>query len=97
MNEIRCPPDGWVAMLVLGKFTRGYLYIPDLGISLPYKAGDVVSFRSWALKHFISHFQGNRYVGSIFYFLWHFQMVGDTVVTVVLHIYQVVIIVYSSL
>jgi hypothetical protein len=56
------PPDGWVAMVVLGNFTGGHLYIPDLGISLPYNAGDVIFFRSWALKHFISHFQGNRYV-----------------------------------
>jgi hypothetical protein len=60
--DIKDPPDGWLAMVVLGRFTGGHLYFPDLGISLEYKAGDVIFFRSWALKHFISHFQGNRYV-----------------------------------
>jgi hypothetical protein len=61
-RDINDPPDGWVAMLVLGEFIEGHLYVPDLGISLPYKAGDVIFFRSWALKYLISLFQGNRYV-----------------------------------
>jgi hypothetical protein len=31
-RDVKDPPDGWVAMVVLGKFTGGHLYIPDLDI-----------------------------------------------------------------
>ena len=54
------PPDGWVAMIVLGNYEHGELCLPDIGVILPYKARDVVFLR--ALRHFISQFQGNRYV-----------------------------------
>ena len=61
-RDVLDPPDGWVAMVVLGEYENGELCLPDIGVQLPYKARDVVFLRSWALKHFIREFQGNRYV-----------------------------------
>ena len=61
-RDVLDPPDGWVAMVVLGNYENGELCLPDIGVALPYKARDVVFFRSWALKHFIRDFRGNRYV-----------------------------------
>jgi hypothetical protein len=61
-RDVLDPPDGWVAMIVLGNYENGELVLPDIGVALPYKARDVVFIRSWALKHFIREFQGNRYV-----------------------------------
>jgi len=55
--------DGWAVMIVLGVFKGGELVLPDLGISLPYRPGDVVFLRSKALYHFIKKFKGiERYV-----------------------------------
>ena len=57
------PPDGWAAMVVLGRFTGNpNLCVPEIRVALPYNAGDVVFLRSWALKHYIRMFQGPRYV-----------------------------------
>jgi hypothetical protein len=56
------PPDGWVVMVVLGTFKGANLCFPEIGVALPYQARDVVFVRSWALKHFIRLFEGNRYV-----------------------------------
>jgi hypothetical protein len=56
------PPDGWAAMVVLGKFNGANLCFPEIGVALPYQARDVVFVRSWALKHFIRRFSGERYV-----------------------------------
>jgi hypothetical protein len=61
-RDTKNPPDGWVAIDALGNYQGAYLCIPDIGISSPYQEGDVVFFRSWALKHFVRHFQGERYV-----------------------------------
>jgi hypothetical protein len=62
-RDVKDPPEGWVAMLVLGNFRRGNLCIPDLGLKLLYQAGDIVFMRSWALKHFITQYEGDqRYV-----------------------------------
>lgn len=56
------PRNGWVAMAVFGDYEGGELYLPDLCIRLPYKKGDIVFVRSWALRHFVSAFKGVRYV-----------------------------------
>jgi hypothetical protein len=62
-RDVKELPDGWVGMLVFGDYKDGHLFLPDLGIALPYKSGDVVFIRSWALKHFINAYQGTeRYV-----------------------------------
>jgi hypothetical protein len=62
-RDVKEPPDGWVGMLVFGSYSDGHFYLPDLGIILPYEAGDIVFIRSWALKHFISAYTGTqRYV-----------------------------------
>jgi hypothetical protein len=62
-RDVKEPPDGWVGMLVFGSYSDGHLCLPDLRIALPYKAGDIVFIRSWALKHFITAYKGTqRYV-----------------------------------
>jgi hypothetical protein len=62
-RDVKEPPDGWVGMLVFGNYTRGNLCLSDLGIALPYEPGDIVFIRSWALKHFITSYNGTqRYV-----------------------------------
>jgi hypothetical protein len=61
-RDLKDPPDGWVAMVVFGEYTDGRLCLPDINVALPYRSGDVVFLRSWALKHFIWPFVGTRYV-----------------------------------
>jgi hypothetical protein len=62
-RDVKEPPYGWVGMLVFGNYKDGHLCLSDLGITLPYEAGDVVFIRSWALKHFITAYEGTqRYV-----------------------------------
>ena len=62
-RDVKEPPDGWVGMLVFGNYWNARLCLPDLGIVLPYEAGDIVFIRSWALKHFITAYKGTeRYV-----------------------------------
>lgn len=57
------PPKGWVAMVVVGNYTRRNLFIPHLGIAIPYQTGDIVFIRSWMLLHFINEYSGpERYV-----------------------------------
>lgn len=56
------PRNGWVAMAVFGCYEGGELYLPDILLRLPYKNGDIVFMRSWALQHFVSAFNGTRYV-----------------------------------
>jgi hypothetical protein len=51
-------PQGWVCMVVLGEFTEGGIVLPDLGVELPFQAGNVVFMRSWALWHFLKEYQG---------------------------------------
>ena len=60
LNDI---PDGWTAMVPLGNYEGGELYLPDIGVRLPYRPRDVVFFRSRLLRHFTDYFNGvPRYV-----------------------------------
>ena len=59
-RDVKDPPDGWVAMAVFGNYKNGELYLPDMKLSLSYKPRTVVFLRSWALRHFIGHFEGDR-------------------------------------
>jgi hypothetical protein len=61
-RDVMDPRNGWVAMVVFGNYEGGELYLPDLLIRLPYKDGDIVFLRSWALRHFFHAFKGMRYV-----------------------------------
>jgi hypothetical protein len=54
------PPTGWVAMAIVGDYTDGQLVIPELGIVLPYRTGDIVFIRSWMLVHFIREYSGSE-------------------------------------
>jgi len=49
-------------MVVLGAFKGANLCFPEISVALPYGAKDVVFVRSWALKHYIRKFEGERYV-----------------------------------
>ena len=53
-------PNGWVAMVCLGDFSGGYLALPDLGVKLDFKPGDIILFRSRLLEHFVTDFEGDR-------------------------------------
>ena len=56
-------PDGWSAMVLLGNYEGGELYLPDIGVRLPYRPRDVVFIRSRVLRHFSDYFKGmTRYV-----------------------------------
>jgi len=57
LNDI---PDGWTAIVPLGNYERGELYLPDIGVSLPYRPRDVVFFHSWVLTHFSDYFKGSH-------------------------------------
>jgi len=57
-RDIKDPPHGWAAMVVLGNFTWEDLCFPDLGIALPYQSRDIIFLSSSALKHFSRYFQG---------------------------------------
>ena len=62
-QDVKELPDGWVGMLVFGNYKNGHLCLSDLGIALPYEAGDIVFIRSWALKYFITAYKGTqRYI-----------------------------------
>lgn len=52
--------NGWVAMLCTGEFEGGLLVLPELGIKLNYRPGDVVFMRSSLVEHFISDYCGQR-------------------------------------
>lgn len=56
--DVKDPPKGWVAMVIVGDYIDGHLFIPQLGIRLPYKSGDIVFIRSWMLLHFINEYSG---------------------------------------
>ena len=56
-------PDGWSAMVLLGNYEGGELYLPDIGVCLPYWLRDVVFIRSQVLRHFSDYCKGvTRYV-----------------------------------
>jgi hypothetical protein len=56
------PPEGWAAMVVLGKFEGGPLYLPDLKTAVPHQSCDVTFLRARLLQHFIGDYSGERYV-----------------------------------
>ena len=43
-QDMKDPPDGWVAMVVFGDYEGGSLCFPDIGVELLYKSRDVVLF-----------------------------------------------------
>lgn len=52
--------DGWVGMCCWGDFTCGNLALPDLNIQPEFCPGDVISFRSAVLEHFVLLYVGER-------------------------------------
>lgn len=60
--DLKDPPDGWTAMVVLGDFEGGELYLPDVRIAFPHQSRDVIFIRARLLEHFIGEYQGTRYV-----------------------------------
>jgi len=54
--DFKDPPKGWVTMVIVGNYIEGHLFIPQLGISLPYKSSDIMFIRSWMLLHFINEY-----------------------------------------
>ncbi|KAI9769841.1 MAG: hypothetical protein M1840_003835 [Geoglossum simile] len=58
--------DGYVAMVCFGDFCGGEFIVPELGLKLDFKPGDVIFLRSAVLEHFVAPFDGQR--SSIVYF-----------------------------
>ncbi|RPB06917.1 hypothetical protein P167DRAFT_478219, partial [Morchella conica CCBAS932] len=52
--------DGYTMMICAGNFTGGYLVLPQLGIKLDFKPGDIIMFKAALLEHFLSDFEGDR-------------------------------------
>lgn len=50
---------GWCIIMVFGKFTGGFFCLPDLGIKIPFEAGDVIYVRSYSLEHFVAEWDGD--------------------------------------
>src|SRR5690606_27430627 len=46
--------DGYAAMMPWGKFEGSYLVLPELGIKLDFRPGDVILFRSAVLEHYLT-------------------------------------------
>lgn len=58
--------DGYAAMMPWGRFSGGALVLPELGIKIPYKPGDVLLIRSALLEHYLTDFDGER-TSTIFF------------------------------
>jgi len=39
--DLKKPPRGWVAMVVVGDYNGGELCLPELGVALPYRNGEI--------------------------------------------------------
>lgn len=54
---------GWCACCYFGDFTKGDMFLPDIGCRLTITGGDIILLRSSALVHFIDSWVGEgRYV-----------------------------------
>ncbi|KAJ8579255.1 hypothetical protein M405DRAFT_754724 [Rhizopogon salebrosus TDB-379] len=68
------PPSAWVALVALGKFKGGSLFIPRLNLVLYYEPGTIIFIRGHILPHEVLAFHDGQRV-SIAHFthesLWN--------------------------
>ncbi|KAI1264948.1 hypothetical protein F5Y18DRAFT_436380 [Xylariaceae sp. FL1019] len=51
---------GFASLVALGDYTGGDICFPQIGLKMPYKAGDCVLFRGAEMDHFVSDWAGYR-------------------------------------
>jgi hypothetical protein len=56
--------SGIAGLFCAGKFHSGAICFPQLGIKIPFKPGDIILFRSFALEHFLEDWTGEHRFGS---------------------------------
>lgn len=61
------PVQAWVALVALGEFKKGHLFIPRLNLRLFYEPGTIILFRGHILPHEVEAFEDGQRV-SIAYF-----------------------------
>lgn len=61
-------PEGWAVLLALGDFDGGELYLPNLGIAIPFPPGALIFIRGGILPHEILAFRGGQRI-SIAHFV----------------------------
>lgn len=59
---------GWTAMTCEGNFTGGLLVVPELGVKINFRPGDVIFLRASMLEHYLEDWEGRR---SSLVFLTH--------------------------
>jgi hypothetical protein len=64
-GDLADPLKSWVVLLVLGKFTKGHLWIPKLQLRLFYEPGTIVIFRGHLLPHEVECWEGGQRVSIV--------------------------------
>ncbi|GAA5987907.1 hypothetical protein JCM11641_004578 [Rhodosporidiobolus odoratus] len=64
------PKNSWGFMSPYGTFTGGKLVLPQFGVRVSYRAGDVVMLRARLVKHYVEPFHGDRHSVVFFWREW---------------------------
>jgi len=59
------PIRAWVALFVLGKFQKGFLFFPRLNLRLSYEPGTIVYLRGHILPHEVEAWVGGQRVSVV--------------------------------
>jgi hypothetical protein len=59
------PVRAWVALIVLGDFTKGHLFVPRLNLRLSYEPGTIVYIRGHILPHEVEAWEGGQRVSIV--------------------------------
>ena len=59
------PIRAWVCLFVLGKFKKGYLFIPRLNLRLSYEPGTIIFIRGHILPHEVEAWEGGQRVSIV--------------------------------
>jgi hypothetical protein len=59
------PPSYWVALVALGEFTKGQLFIPRSNLWLWYEPGTIILLRGHILPHEVEEFFGGQRVSIV--------------------------------
>ena len=59
------PVRAWVALLVLGKFKKGHLFVPRLNLRLSYEPGTIVYLRGHILPHEVEAWEDGQRVSIV--------------------------------
>jgi hypothetical protein len=59
------PIRAWVALMVLGKFKKGFLFISRLNLRLEYEPGAIIFLRGHILPHEVEAWEGGQRVSIV--------------------------------